>query len=351
MILVINPGSSSIKSTLFNKSGEVVFERKYTSLNKRSDFIASIRKLRSDFSGANHIDKICYRVVHGADLTSPFKLDKKSIKELIRINELAPLHNPIAVICIKEMRKFFPGVDHYAVFDNYFFNELPEISKTIPINKNICQKYKIRKYGFHGISHSYVAGTVDPKNELKIISVHLGAGSSIAAIKKGQPLETSMSFTPLDGLIMQTRSGSIDPGIILFLVKKMGLNKVSEMLNYESGVAGMTNSDGSLWKIVTSAGYKVEDESFNSKNLKEEERIPKELAGFALNKFCYEIGKTISSYIYVLGTVDKIVFTGTAGYNSDVIRQKILDNDLLRKIPIELVKPDEEKAIFNLLKE
>jgi acetate kinase len=233
MILVLNAGSSSLKYKLFSIEKKVIFKDSYNNLRKRTDFIKALKniKLTLDYKTKKYlpVDLIAHRVVHGGDLESPFLISNRAeFLKIEKFNRLAPLHNPVALTVIKESQKIFKNAKQVAVFDNAFFRELPEISQTLPINQKVARRLKIHRYGFHGISHRYVANQVDPENKLKIISIHLGAGSSMTAIDRGKPLETSMSFTPSDGLMMQTRSGALDPGIIFYLIRELGINRAED---------------------------------------------------------------------------------------------------------------------------
>jgi acetate kinase len=329
-------------------------ERVFNRLKNLGDFKRSLVKvsaeITSSYPGAT-ISKIGHRVVHGGELNGPYLIkNKNDFKKLSKLSKLAPVHNPVALSVIQLAAKLFRGSLQLAVFDTSFYSDLPDISKHFPINQTLAADYKLRKYGFHGISHQYAANIVDPGHQKKIISIHLGAGCSITAIKNGQPIDTSMSLTPLDGLVMQTRSGSIDAGLVLFLAREFGINKTESMLNNNSGLAGMTGTDGDLRLLLYNAGYPVTDEEFLNNLPPAATELQKDKAIFAIDKYCYEIGKLAAAYNYALSGCDTIVFTGQAGNGSKFIRDKILTGTTLGSKNVITVEPNEELAIYNMIK-
>lgn len=274
-ILVINAGSSSTKYYIFNNE-------KILSQGKINKNLTKIFK-------ANKIDVIGHRIVHGGPITKSTIINQKVQNQIKKYQQFTPLHKNFIDEC-----KFFK-VPQVAVFDTAFHQTLPEIAYTYPI-KNYC------KYGFHGISHQYIsleAKKILGKNK-KIISCHLGSGSSITAIKNGKSIDTSMGFTPLSGLISGTRCGDIDPGLILHLSKK--IKNVDNLLNYKSGLLAIGGS--SDMRVL-----------LKSKNKK---------AKLAIDIYCYQAAKYIGSYIAALKGVDAIIFTGGIGQNSAKIRNKIM---------------------------
>lgn len=350
MILVVNTGSSSLKVKLFSEKSPVFF-KSYERLRNLNDYIRAIKSAKAEIIAKNikqKISKIAHRVVHGAELKSPLiiksRYDLRKIKEH---NQLAPLHNPKAIAVLEASMRLFPESEQIAIFDTGFFSDLPPIAKTLPINLKISQKYGIRKFGFHGISHQYMAMQVDPENKQKLITVHLGAGCSIAAIECGRPIDTSMSFTPLDGLIMQSRSGSLDPGLVLFLVKKLGVSKAETLLNNESGLAGLTNTDGDMKQLFYNAGYPISDQSPLYESHKKPTEEEKFAAREAIEKYCYEIGKMIAAYDYALSGADRVVFSGRIGFGSKLIRDKIGRRREIKASKIIIIQPDEETAMLN----
>ncbi len=231
-ILVFNVGSSSIRYSMF-KSLRKISQEKYDKLKSREDYKRAFIDLFKNIQIKKiKIDLIIHRVVHGGELKKPVIITKQIKKQIKIYSELAPLHNPIQLMIINLSEKF--KKPQYAVFDTLFFSNLPDIAKIYPIDIEITKKYKIRKYGFHGLSHKSVSKNLKGKT----ITCHIGEGVSISAIKDKRPLDTTMGFTPLEGLMMGSRSGSIDPGLIIFLEKRK-LN-VEKLLNLESGLKGIS---------------------------------------------------------------------------------------------------------------
>lgn len=292
MILVLNCGSQTIKYKLFGKKLKLKKEGKTESFR----FLKDVEE---------NIDLVGHRVVHGgSEFVKPTVITKKVLKKLKKYNKLAPLHNPYNLLGIKKSQRAFPKARHIAVFDTEFYKTLKEKVYTYPIPGNF------RKYGFHGISHEYAS----KKEKGKVISIHLGGGSSITAIKGGKPVDTSMGYTPLEGLMMMTRSGDIDPGIVV------GKN----ILNKESGIKAICG------------------ETDMRKVLKRKDKKAK----LALNMYVYRIQKYIGAYYAILGGCDILVFTGAIGAGSAKIRKMIIKNlSILNKTKTKVVKPDEELSI------
>ncbi|MEA3344330.1 MAG: acetate/propionate family kinase, partial [Patescibacteria group bacterium] len=304
----------------------------YNKIFFHSDLVKELEKIKSFFKD---IQIIGHRVVHGGEeFRKSLKIDKNNLKELEKNNKLAPLHNPFNLLGIKSAQKIFSSVPQIAVFDTEFYVNLPEKAYIYPLPEKLIKKYQFRRFGFHGISHEYVAQTGAEKinkqfNKLKIITCHLGGGSSITAIKNGKAIDTSMGFTPMEGLIMMTRSGDIDPGIVLELSKIFSPKRAEEILNSESGLKAISGT-GDMLKILKKA------EMGNKK------------AKLALGMFAYRIQKYIGAYVAVLGGCDLLIFTGTIGFGSSKIRNIIIKNlSILKKerTKILAIKPNEELAI------
>ena len=294
MILVFNVGSSSIKYSLFENS-EVLKSGNYERLKTKGDYEDSVKKI---FEEIKNVDLIIHRVVHGGDLKKPSKITE-SVKDKIKeFSEFAQLHNPKQLMVIEFCENY--KKPQYAVFDTMFFSEIPEIAKTYAIPMEITEKYEIRKYGFHGLSHAYVSKNLKGKT----ITCHLGSGSSIAAIIDGKAVDTSMGLTPLEGLIMGTRSGTIDPGIIFFLEKK-GYN-VEEVLTEKSGLKGISGFND-FRDILANMN--------KDKNCK-----------LAYEMFAYQIIKIIGSYIAVMDGIDNLVFTAAIGENVPRLREYVCNH-------------------------
>lgn len=337
-IAVINSGSSSIKFQLFCMDTEdvlahILIEKigEFTSVTtlkyKDKKFILtsiikdhqtglesiisllSEHKLLTDFSS---LDAIGHRVVHGGEeFTKATLIDESVIRKICELIPLAPLHNKANLEGILVARKKAPLVPQIAVFDTAFHSNMPEEAFLYAIEYKMYEKHKIRRYGFHGSSHAYVLSQVAKElgkreAQLNIITLHLGNGSSACAIENGQSIDTSMGFTPLEGLMMGSRSGDIDPAIVLYMQRELGLSvdEVDNLLNKKSGLIGICGNND----VRTI----LEDSSDKPK--------------LAINMMTRRIKKYIGSYMALLPRIDAIVFTGGIGENSSLIREKILDN-------------------------
>lgn len=333
MILVLNCGSQSIKWKVFEKELKLVAAGERFLLDKNL-FQKSLKEELEKISGFK-ISLIGHRVVHGDKIfIKPTKINEFNLQELEKLNHLAPLHNPFSVLGIKGCRQFFKNIDNIAVFDTEFFENMPEIACTYALPQEIAKELGIRRYGFHGISHEYTAKLAaeklkKPFDKIKIITCHLGGGSSITATKDGKAVDTSMGFTPLEGLVMMTRPGNIDAGIILELAKKYGVEKTGDILNNESGVKGICR-EGDMLRVL------------------EKVKSGDKAAKLALDIFVYSIKKYVGAYYAILGGCDVLVFTGAIGEGSAKIRNMVCkDLDILKKTKILAIETDEEKAIAN----
>ncbi|MDI3478278.1 MAG: acetate kinase [Thermoanaerobacterium sp.] len=343
-ILVINCGSSSLKYQLIeskdgnvlakglaerigindsllthNANGEKIKIKKDMKDHKDAIKLVLDALVNSDYGvikDMSEIDAVGHRVVHGGEyFTSSVLINDDVLKAITDCIELAPLHNPANIEGIKACKQIMPDVPMVAVFDTAFHQTMPDYAYLYPIPYEYYTKYKIRKYGFHGTSHKYVSQRAaeilnKPIESLKIITCHLGNGSSIAAVKNGKSVDTSMGFTPLEGLAMGTRSGSIDPSIISYLMEKENITaeEVVNILNKKSGVYGISG--------ISSDFRDLEDAAFKNGNKR---------AQLALNVFAYRVKKTIGSYAAAMGGVDVIVFTAGIGENGPEVREFILD--------------------------
>ncbi len=259
------------------------------------------------------ISAVGHRVAHGGEFFTESVLITDKVKEEIeKCIELAPLHNPANLKGILSMENLLPGVSQVAVFDTSFHQSMPPHSYLYAIPYKFYEKYKVRRYGFHGTSHKFVAQKacklvdIDFDNS-KIITCHLGNGASITAIQNGKSLDTSMGFTPVDGLIMGTRSGTVDPGVLLYLADKENLNLkgVNDLINKQSGVQGISGISSDMRDIECAAAN------------------GNERAILALDMYYYRVTKFIGAYAAVMGGVDLIVFTGGIGENDPVLREKV----------------------------
>lgn len=361
-ILVINCGSSSIKAdiidTLTKKSTfELDAERintipeitinknlvEYTGeINFKHILQFCLQKIKDD-SLSTSIVAIGHRVVHGGDVyQQPILINEQVEKVIEDLYSLAPLHNPANLAGIQIAKEIFPSLPNVAVFDTAFHQTIPNRAKYYAIDKNIADTLKIKRYGFHGTSHKYVAEKAsnflqtDLKN-LRIISCHLGNGASICAIEYGRSVETSMGFTPLEGLVMGSRSGDIDAGIIFQLAKKenLSLEQIEELLNKKSGLTGLSGIGNDMRDIILQA-----------ENGNENCRL-------AIQVFTHRLTKYIGAYAAIMGGFDVLLFTGGIGENASEIRNRVCQKMNFLGIDLDddknkTEKLSDEKEVINI---
>jgi len=371
-ILVINAGSATLKFKLFEvKNLKAVLEGMVERIGLEGAFLKVKNKIipypggiknhkealsiiLMAISSRFHIKKeellaIGHRVVHGGEeFTSPTLVTTKILFQLRRYNKLAPLHNPVNIAGIEACRKLLPGVKNVAVFDTAYYRTIPDYAFIYSLPLKFYKQYRIRRYGFHGINHQYVTEEAakklkKPLNKLRIVSCHLGSGSSITATKFGKAIDTSMGFTPLEGLTMSTRCGDLDPAIPLYLIRtlKFSPEEVDEILNKRSGLLGIAGTMD-MREVMTAAGYKVK----GFKKRQKAKSKKQELAKLALKIFVYRVQKYIGAYTAIMGGIDAVVFTGGIGERSEIIRKLIL-NDLksLGKFKVLVIPANEELMI------
>jgi acetate kinase len=343
IILVLNCGSSSIKYQLFKmRNGSELLAKglleriglndsvlthkptggePYKVISDVPDHTIGINMVMAALTDLKHgvikhvgeIRAVGHRVVNGGESYKDSVLVDNEVKRQIELcSELAPLHNPANLKGILSVEKLCPGIPQVAVFDTSFHQTMPDYAYMYALPYEYYEKYKIRKYGYHGTSHKFVASKaarlldLDIK-KLKIITCHLGNGASITAIQNGRSIDTSMGFTPVDGLIMGTRTGEIDPGVLIYIADKEHLNVagVNNLINKKSGVAGISQISSDMRDLELAAAEGTEK------------------ALLALNMYAYKVKKFIGSYIAVLNGLDLLVFTGGVGENDFKMRAMI----------------------------
>jgi acetate kinase len=324
VVLVINSGSSSLKYRLLEPgSGKSRIDGIVEQIGERSspvaDHDAALRLAFDRFAQAGiDLDNcglvaVGHRVVHGGKtFYRPTVVNDALIAKVKELAPLAPLHNPPAVQGIEVARRMLPDVPHVAVFDTAFFHDLPAAAATYAIDREVAERWRIRRYGFHGTSHQYVSEEAAkflgrPLDELNQIVLHLGNGSSASAIAGGRPVDTSMGLTPMEGLVMGTRSGDIDPGIISYLCRsaKMDVDEVESMLNNRSGVLGIAGEQ-------------------DFRRLREMIGSGDSTAQLAYDVFIHRLRKYIGAYLAVLGRTDVLTFTAGIGENAADVRRDAL---------------------------
>ncbi len=307
-ILVINSGSSSIKFALFLildnadlkniHHGEIknITEKRYESAIK--NLFNRLDKILENFI----LIAVGHRIVHGGkDFFSPIRITPEVIKKITKYIPLAPLHQPHNIEIIKIISRLYPKLIQIACFDTGFHHTQNILSKSFAIPEKLSDQGIIR-YGFHGLSYEYIADNL--QSNQKIIAAHLGSGASMCAIIEGKSVATSMGFTALDGLMMGTRCGNIDPGVILYLLenKKYNVNQITKLLYQQSGLLGVSGISGDMQKLESSASPK---------------------AKFAIELFCYRAALEFGALYTVLGGCDEMVFTAGIGEHSSLVRKKI----------------------------
>ncbi|MEA1955329.1 MAG: acetate kinase [Campylobacterota bacterium] len=332
-IAVINSGSSSIKFKLFcMDKEEVILSILLENIGEESSDIRTHKHgLTKIFETIKEVDIVGHRVVHGGEeFHKATLIDNVVIQKIQNLIPLAPLHNPANLEGIKIIKEKFPNIPQIAVFDTSFHFNMPKNAYLYALNYEMYEKHNIRRYGFHGTSHSFVLKTTAKRlnksiKDTNIISLHLGNGASACAIKNGVSIDTSMGFTPLEGLIMGSRCGDIDPAIVLYMQRElnMNVNEIDNQLNKKSGLIGIC-SNNDVRKIIASDDEKSK---------------------LAIDMMIRRIQKYIGSYMILLEKVDAIVFTGGIGENSSYIRNRILDNEIIKNIKSLVVKTDEELEI------
>ena len=354
-ILVLNCGSSSIKYQVIDVSDESVLAtglvQKIGMSDSSLDHTSAGETHRIDRQVANHDEALAlvvsafgqygpaladvvavgHRAVHGGEaFREPVRIDDQVIAKLVELSPLAPLHNPPGIAGIKAAMHALPKVPHVAVFDTAFFSTLPAEAYTYAIDAKIAHEYSIRKYGFHGTSHKYVSERVTellgrPYEDVDQIVCHLGNGASISAIRGGVAVDTSMGLTPLQGLVMGTRSGDVDPGLHAYLAREanMSVAEIDRLLNSRSGISGLTGGTSDFRDLA--------------------DRIEKgdAAAKLAYDVYIHRLVSYIGAYLAILGGVDALTFTAGVGENDDAVRQSVCD----RLAPLGFLLDDDANRI------
>ncbi len=341
-VLVINSGSSSIKYQVFDMEKEELLAKGlverigiegsriiHTPIGKEKmikevpvpDHRVGIKLLIDALldkeygvvKDLNEIKAVGHRVVHGGEKFSGSVLITDEVMEALRENiDLAPLHNPPNILGIEACQELMPNIPHVGVFDTAFHATIPDYAYMYALPYEYYEKYKIRRYGFHGTSHRYVSQRAaeiigKPIEELKIITLHMGNGVSFAAVKNGKSVETTMGFTPLEGMVMGTRSGDIDPAIVIYLMEKEGLStkEIYNILNKKSGLLGLSGISNDM------------------RDVQKEKANGNKRARIAVGVFVHRAKKYIGAYAAIMGGLDALVFTAGIGENDRLIRRDV----------------------------
>jgi acetate kinase len=364
-VLVLNCGSSSIKYQFIDTekenwlakgmverigmTGAVLTHQRYDGhdikiVGEILDHSIAIEYVLGVMLSKNHgvidfkedIDAVGHRVVHGGETFSDSVLITDAVIKILQNNiELAPLHNPPNIKGIQAVERVLPNTPQCAVFDTAFHSKMPAKAFLYGIPYDLYKKYKIRRYGFHGASHSFVSKKAaellkKPYDSLKIVTAHLGNGCSMAAIKNGLSVDTTMGFTPLEGLLMGTRSGDIDPSVILYIMGKEGLSlhEAGTLLNKHSGLIGISGESSDMREIISA--------------LKTEQKRSR----LAFDVFNYRIKKYLGAYAAAMGGLDAFVFTGGIGENSPDVRREVCSD--LEFMGIKIDEQKNQKGEINI---
>ena len=340
LVLVVNCGSSSLKLALVDshrgtRALEALVERLHTpkacmklhgqrvndvfqalpDADHRRAFEAFARQLGSEGGSKWRIVAVAHRVVHGGEhFHCPVRIDDRVVEKIASCNSLAPLHNPANLQGIHAARAYFPHLPHVAVFDTAFHQTMPETAYLYAIPYGLYEQHKLRRYGFHGTSHHYLmleaARRLQRSAErINLLTVHLGNGCSVCAIRQGRSVDTTMGLTPLEGVVMGTRSGDLDPGLVLHLLQHLGYSpaEVDELLNRKSGLLGLSGLSNDM------------------RTLDEAARSGDRRAALAMEIFCFRLAKAIAALMLSCAPLDALIFSGGIGENSAWVRQRTLD--------------------------
>ncbi len=363
-ILVLNCGSSSIKFALVEPGSGTrllsgLAERLATAEAsiriegapavplKEGTHTGALRGILTALKERSFIDSVTavgHRVVHGGEkFTSPTLLTPEVITEIGQLSHLAPLHNPVNLEGIVAAQLAFPALNHVAVFDTAFHQTMPDIAYRYAVPESWYTDHGVRRYGFHGTSHSYVAQEAArqlnrPLEELHLLSAHLGNGCSAAAISFGQSVDTSMGMTPLSGCVMGTRSGDVDPGVVLYMAGRLegGVQATDRALNHQSGLLGLSGSSNDMRQLLELVAAKDPD------------------ATLAVEVFSYRLAGILASLAVALPRLDALIFTGGIGERSDEIRERVtarlwplgLGPGRTQQSPKVLVIPTDEETMI-----
>jgi acetate kinase len=366
-LLILNNGSSSLKFAIFEADeknlGQVIFEGSYSAYNDQSILVYQKNNKKSQINYSHvysvtaawqaiheilaqlDIQTVGMRIVHGgSEFKKSCKLDKNVVEKISKYNHLAPLHNKQSFDLIKLVQATWPKVKIITSFDTAWFADLEPEAYLYSLPIKYYEKFGIRKYGFHGLSHEmaclYAAKKLNTKiNKLSAISLHLGSGSSIAWLEAGKVKDTTMGFSPNEGLTMATRSGDLPASVALYLAQgcKMTLPEIDRLINQESGLLGLSGS-ADLREVLLASGYKVSGYKSSYKYT----NVQRKLAKQALAVYIYDIKRYLASYLGMSKKPQAIVFTGVVGTNSSVIRNLVLKNLNLPKGCRVLIAPEGE---------
>lgn len=319
-ILCLNTGSSSVKFDLYRDEQVVDSGQRETEGEFRIDDILD--------SLPEQPDAIVHRIVHGGEkYINATRIDAELLEDLQRLTPLAPWHLPRALEVIGITLQHYPGIPQFACFDTAFHHRMPEIAKRYPFSKSWRDK-GVQRFGFHGLSYEAIINSLKDRLPGRLVIAHLGNGSSLCAVRDGAPMDTTMGFTPTGGVMMGTRCGDIDPGVILYLMRECGYSAgdVDRLVNHEAGLLGTSGMTSDMRDLLSAAPSNPD-------------------AAFAVDLYCYGIRKAIGSFAAVLGGLDLLVFTGGIGENSSEIRNRILRGLDFLQCEVEVIPTNESLSM------
>jgi len=317
MILVINSGSSSVKMALIDmQSGHTQTQTMTECQGNVSETVRRMLEALFEREDKSRIAAVGHRVVHGGErFIKPTLLDEHIINEIEALSYLAPLHNPANLQAIREAMQQLPDIAHIAVFDTAFHHAMPPRASLYAVPYRWYKEHGVRRYGFHGSSHHYVGQEAAKRlgrsfQQCRLLTAHLGNGCSAAAIADGVSVDTTMGLTPLEGLVMGSRSGDVDPGLHQFIARQSGesLERITDILNRQSGLLGLSGLSNDMRTLLQAAAS------------------GHERAALAIEIFCYRLAKSLAALSVALGHIDGIVFTGGMGEHASLIRSKTVQH-------------------------
>lgn len=322
-VLVVNAGSSNLKLRMVGREGEVTFSRTLNVTDGAFDGGA----IADTLPQVDRVDATGHRIVHGGALfTGSVVVDKRVKKQLRTLIPLAPLHQPLSLTALDAVALALPQVPAVACFDTAFHALLPPAAATYAVPAEWRDRFALRRYGFHGLSHAYAGRRAAemlqrPVEELRIVTCHLGAGASLAAVRAGRSVDTTMGFTPLEGLVMATRSGTVDPGLVLWLQQRAGLSvqEIADALEYRSGLQGLAGTTD-MRAVLAAAG--AGDSS----------------ARLAIEVYVHRLVAGIAAMTASMGGLDALVFTGGVGENASPIRKQAAERLGFLGVEVDLEK-------------
>lgn len=303
--LIVNTGSRNCKLTLLEASGKVLQRWMREGENSPDQITAWLADVKTPVALTAH------RLVNGGDkLTAPDWWSPALGEALVPLDALAPLHNPVARRWATACAERWPGAQHCLIPDNGFFHGLPDIARTLPLPAPLCRAFGLHHYGFHGLAHAglwrQLADCDSVSAQGRVVTLQLGGGCSAAALRNGVPVDTSMSFSPLAGLVMATRPGNLDAGALLHLLRSgVGVDELERLLYHESGLKGLSGLSGDMRELLASASPE---------------------AALAIDQFCYRISQYVGAYAASLGGLDAIVFGGGIGEHAPLIRERVMSS-------------------------